>query len=269
MNSRLYLGTLMHARLQPTRHEFTYPVYFYAFDLSELPLLNRSLRGFSYNRFNAVALHDRDYLKDEPGSIMDKLIRVLKAQGVDRRPERVELITAARWFHYVFNPVSFYYCYAAGDEPMCIVAEVNNTFRDKHVYVLDRPLSPAGADPLRYRHAKTFHVSPFNDLTGWYDFRFSAPAAHLSVQIDLWRQDRPWIVTELRGRACPLTSGSLARTLLRYPLTAALTTPRILAEAARLYFRKRLPVFRRPEPTDPCTLRIGPSRTPSKTNAPG
>jgi cyclopropane-fatty-acyl-phospholipid synthase len=261
VKSRLYVGELMHARMQPVGHRFTYPLYFYAFDLAELPLLDRAIRGFSYNRRNLVAIHDRDYLTAGTAPIRDKLMDLLAARGVAAAITRVELVTGARLLNYAFNPVSFFYGYDSQDVCICVVAEVNNTFGDKHVYVLDQPTSAAGAQSACYRHPKTFHVSPFNDMQGWYEFRFSPLGDTASIQIDLWREDRPWMMAELRGRARPLTSGTLARTLARYPFTTALTMPRILAQAAVLHFRKRLPVFRRPVPADPWTLRVGPSKS--------
>ena len=113
MRSALYTGTVMHARRTPKKNVFRYRVCFYLLDLDELPELDRRVRLFGWNRRNVVSLHDRDHLD----------VRAFLAErGIEA--DRILLLTNLRVLGYVFNPVSFLYCYR-GEELTCIVAELN------------------------------------------------------------------------------------------------------------------------------------------------
>ena len=258
MNSRIYVGEVAHARHEPVQHAFAYPVYFYVFDLDELPALDREVRGFGYNRFSLVSLRDADYLQG-PGSIRQRLMAYLKARGCDDDIARVELVTMARFLNYVFVPVSFYYAYRADGSLRCAVAEVNNTFSERHVYILDQPLSQPGAYPAQFRHDKEFHVSPFNDMEGAYEFSLSRLGDEADIGVDLHRNGVKTVSTRLTGKAVPLTTENLRSVVRRYPLTAALNLPRIVWEAGKLYYRKRLPVFTKPHPSSPMTIGAPPT----------
>lgn len=258
MNSCIYHGQVSHARLQPVGHTFRYPVYFFGLDLAELPELSAVSRLFGHNRKRPLAVHDRDYLTDDPRPIADKLKEFLHRAGLGDATARVFLVTAARYWNYVFNPVSFYYCFNPAGQLRCTVAEVNNTFQERHLYVL--PASTP-ADPQRVAHfeaPKAFHVSPFNDLQGTYSFAFSPPTPRLAIDVNIVREGQVVFRSRMEGSPVPFTAANLRRTLARYPLTAALTVPRIMAQAGRLYFQKKLPVFTKPVPQSPMTIRTAP-----------
>ena len=256
MSSWIYCGSLWHARREPVSHEYTYPVYALGLDLDELPALDRSLSWFGYNRRKLVSLYDDDYLRDEPGTLRDKLRHLLGPAGDEMG--RVILVTSARVLGYVFNPVSFFHVFRADESLLAIVAEVNNTFGDKHVYVLKNPETVAGEWPAKYSHPKEFHVSPFNDLRGLYRFSFADVYRELDICVDLERDGRTILQTRLRAAAEPLTQETLKATLRRYPLTVAMTMPRIVKQAAVLYYRKKLRIYHRPVPAHPMTVRVAP-----------
>ena len=132
MNSRLFNGKIMHARQSPLEHRWVFPYVFYLIDLDELEALNRAVRGFGHNRWRPVSIQDGDYLRGS-GTIRDRLAALVDMAGV----EQVYLVTAARFMVKVFNPVSFYYCLRADGSPVHMVAEVNNTFGDRHLYLLE------------------------------------------------------------------------------------------------------------------------------------
>ena len=241
----------MHQRLGAVGHRFEYPVWHLAVDLDRLEALSRRSRLFAYNRPALVGIRDRDYLSGE-GSIRQKVDRLLAAR--DLRAARVVLITVPKVLGRAFNPVNFYYCYGADGRLLAALAEVNNTFKERHVYFLDRPGPSAEGHAAAYTVPKDFHVSPFNDRSGDYAFRFSAPAESLDIGVDILRQGSVAMRTRLWGAARGMDDRSLAGLLLRMPFSAALTYPRILWQAALLRFRKRLPVYTKPYAGSAMTL---------------
>jgi cyclopropane-fatty-acyl-phospholipid synthase len=250
----------MHARLEPVSHEFTYRVYFYTFDLDELDRLDREVQIFGYNRVRPVAIHDADYLSEGPGTIREKLDVLLQREGFDDPILRVTLITAARYFNYVFNPVSFYYCYGENDELSYVIAEVNNTYRERHLYLLRDGPAPKHGFRKRYTAAKSFHVSPFNNMEGEYDFHFSDEGDSLNIRLDMIRDGRVVFRTRMWGTSAPLTTAAVARTLLIHPFTAAMTMPRIMWQAAKLRWLRRLEYLEKPDPSSHLTIRPAPPR---------
>jgi cyclopropane-fatty-acyl-phospholipid synthase len=248
----------MHARLEPVHHDFMYRLSFFAFDLDELPAIDRRLSLFGYNRVRPFAIHDADYLDDGPGTIRDKLLSRLKSEGLDKPIERITLVTAARYFHYVFNPVSFYYCYNPANQLEYVVAEVNNTYRERHLYLLRDGPEPTRGFLKRFRSSKAFHVSPFNDMKGEYDFQFTDIGDTLDIRLDILREDRVVFRTRLWGDSKPLTNTALVRTALRHPVTTSLTMPRILWQAAKLRWGKKLEHRPKPPPSSPLTIRVAP-----------
>ena len=253
MKSRLYTGELRHTRSRVTRHAFSYSLHLYALDLDEVDDLARQSWWFGHNRIRPIALHDRDYLHPGAAPLRDKVRRVLGENGVTAEPERIVLVTALRQFHYVFNPASFFFCLDAAGQVFTVLVQVNNTFGDTHLYLLPG----IGDDPIT---DKVFHVSPFFPRTGVYRFHLTPPGGEsLTLAITYSIDGEPALQASFTGRGEELTPSILARTVLRHPLRAVLSFPRILAQAARLYFGKKLPVFTRPEPCSPHTIRqVGP-----------
>jgi cyclopropane-fatty-acyl-phospholipid synthase len=244
----------MHARLEPVGHAFRYPCFFFAFDLDELPLLNTLGWLAGYNRRGVISVHDEDHFDRKPASIREKLLSFLGEAGIVERIGRVLMVTSARYFGRAFNPVSFFYCHRADGALCCMVAEVNNTFGERHIYVLPRPAQGEAGETVRCTARKEFHVSPFNDLRGGYEFRFSPPGAALDIRVDLVKEGRTTLKTQMRGNALELSRANLARTLLAYPFSALLTLPRIHWQAARLYFGKKLAFHPKPIPAAAMTL---------------
>ena len=234
MRSAIYTGTLLHARRSPTRHVFRYPVAYWLFDLDELPELDRKLRLFSYNTRNVVTLYDHDHF--DGTTSLKQAVRELAG---DPSIERVLMLTQPRVLGYVFNPVSFYWCYRDDGTLVCVVSELNNTFGERLPEVLRGP-------ELRYEHRKRLHVSPFFGLDHSYEYAFSQPGDELWARIHV-RDDagaRP-LTAVLHGRRRELTNRSLAALLLRYPLQPLQVIALIHFEALRLWL-KRVPFHHKP-----------------------
>lgn len=244
----------MHARLEPVKHAFRYPVFFYAFDLDELPMLNSLGVLAGYNRRGVVSVHDSDHFDNRPASIREKLSSFLRESGIDDNLGRVLMVTAARYFGRVFNPVSFFYCHRDDGSLRCMVAEVNNTFGERHVYVLPNSTGLTSDAPARFSAQKEFHVSPFNDLRGGYEFMFSPAGDKIEIRVDLVKEGKTTMKTQMQGEALPLTRENLARTLVELPFSALLTVPRIHWQAAKLYFGKKLQFHSKPVPASEHTM---------------
>ena len=234
MRSALYTGTLVHARRTPARHVFRYPVSYWLFDLDELPELERRLGLFSVNRGNVVSLRDSDHFDGAA-----PLKRAVVDLAGDPSVERVLMLTQPRVLGYVFNPVTFYWCYRGDGSLACVVSELNNTFGERLPEVLRGP-------DLRYEQRKRLHVSPFFGLDQSYEYAFSDPGAEVWARIHVRDDDgaRP-LTAVLHGRRQELTNRSLGALLLRYPLQPLQVTALIHFEALRLWL-KRVPFHHKP-----------------------
>ncbi len=255
MKSKIYTGTVEHTRHLPVYHHFQYPVYMYGLDIDELSVLDNKLPFFGYNRLRPATINDADYLEERPGGIKEKLLDWLPE--ADRaQVASVMLITSARYFNYVFNPVCFYYCFDRRGDVIRLVAEVSNTYGERHVY-LPEPM-PGGTSETgrrQYTAEKAFHVSPFNNMDGRYNFFCSPPGRSIDVGIHLVREGEKVFEARLRARGRELTGAAQLGVLLRHPLLPHLTMPRIIYEAMRLYYRKHLPWHDKPAPSNPMTIR--------------
>ncbi|MFQ3225350.1 MAG: DUF1365 family protein [Lentimonas sp.] len=250
-HSQIYRGEVVHQRLTPVPHTFTYPVTFFAFDLNELDALAARVSCFSHNRPGLLRLNDRDYLRGESRSVAGQLTTYL---GAEMEGQRTLLVTSPRYLNYAFNPVNFH-LRMAGDQLLAVVAEVNNTFGDRHVYPLmnleasDRPHCWTARCP------KDFHVSPFNDMTGEYRFTFRVRAEEVCLGVDLYRDGDCVLKTWIQGRGAAVTRSNIIRYALLHPFDTALNSmPRIIWQAAQLYYKKKLQMHARPSPESPQTL---------------
>ncbi len=149
------------------------------------------------------------------------------------------MLANARVAGYVFNPISVHWCYAADDALVALLAEVHNTYGERHVYLL-RP-----DDSGRANADKQLYVSPFFDMVGQYVMRFSPPADELSVTMALRKDGRTPFTATLRGRRRPATGGAVLRAALRYPFMPLLVSALIRYQGIKLWAR-RLPVVPRP-----------------------
>lgn len=224
----LYRGHVRHARNAP-RHAFTYGTYMHLFDLDEVARINGTFRLLGYNRPRPVSLYDSDHLDGRP--LRDGVEHAVLSRGFKWPGGRVLLLTHGRVAGFVFNPVSFFYCFDAAGQLDLVVAEVNNTYGERHVYVL--PRHECGAR----LHKKEFHVSPFFGLEGTYRFDVAAPGESIEVGIDLTVQSQPRFRARLSLERKRLTDGSLLAMLARYPLVTVQVLAAIHWEAVRLWWK--------------------------------
>ena len=261
----LLVGRVSHSRLVPRPHAFAYRLFMLRFDLAEVPRLDRELRLFGMRWWKPVRFDAADFLavprasgppEARVAALRAAVLTTLLEHGVRDRIGRIELVAHGRIFGYVFNPVSFFLCYGAADDgtadagPVAVIADVHNTFGERHAYVL--PAARA-EEPGRWHAKKVFHVSPFFTLDGTYRFALSFAEGAADVGIDLYRGGRPVFVSRLQLARQPLSDGGLARALARFPFMTARIIAAIHWEALRLW-RKGLSYHPKPD-YDPAQAR--------------
>ncbi len=253
LQSNLYEGEITHARTKPVKHNFSFPIYTFVLDLDELELLDEQIRFFGYNRGSVFTLYDSDYLGSGQGSIKEKLKNWLTKFGYQEKYSTVKMITTLRVFKHTFNPVIFYYCLDSENNIVYHVAEVHNTFGEGHLYILkDGKRSRVGTE---YLVPKEFHVSPFNKVEGDYNFHFSRLKEKLDVRINVSKDKKNFFYARISGNAQKITKYTLVKLIMKYPFRTLLVIPKILAEAAKLYYVKNLDIIDKPEPSSERTYK--------------
>jgi hypothetical protein len=252
MKACLFRGELTHHRVRPARHELRYSAAYFWLGLDELEALGRRLRLFGVNRRRLFSFYDADHLDGRGGSIRGQIEDRLGARGIDLRGGAIFLLTQCRLLGYVFNPVSFYYACDFAGALRAIVAEVNNTFGERHLYMLsDAEREPAeDRETAVFTAAKRLHVSPFLSTDAHYEFRFAPVGERLSVFIREREGGAPMLDAHLWGKRRPLDDRALAALALRDPLSTLKVTAAIHWQALRLW-RKRVPFHTHPGPATP------------------
>ncbi len=259
MNSCLYECHVMHARFSPRPHRFLYRIFLFALDLDELATLDRGMPLFSVGRRNLYSFREGDFLptdetlhnrtaepprgaREPSGGLRQRVTAYLAAHGVTLDGGRVVLVTLPRVAGYLFNPVSFYFCYDRAGAPLAAIAEVTNTFKEMKPYFLGPDAQAAQNGEFRVRVPKHFYVSPYSDVDVAFDFTLRTPGDRLSVQIDDYVGTERTLTSALTGDRRELTGARLAWFSLKYPLITVRVIALIHWHAFRLWL-KRVPWF--------------------------
>ncbi|MCA9174730.1 MAG: DUF1365 domain-containing protein [Planctomycetales bacterium] len=238
LHSCLYVGEVRHHRLVPFDHKFRYSVFLVYLDLNELDEVFRGRWLWSTRRLAAARFRREDHLGD-PGTSLSESIASLVQERSGLRPEGpIRLLTHLRYFGFVMNPVSFYYCFnRAGNQVQHVVAEVNNTpWGERHCYVLDWQNSTEPRS-LRAEISKEFHVSPFMPMDMQYVWQLTQPAASLAVSIENWQYGERSFVASLQLQRREITTHSLALALLRHPWMTGKVFAAIYWQALKLWWK--------------------------------
>ena len=239
-------GQVIHKRLRPTANAFNYPTYFLMLPMRSL---HRNGSGaLAHNRRSALSFFDRDH-GDGGDNAVTWLDALLWREGVEDADGELWLHTYPRVLGYTFKPVSFWYCHRLDGSLRAIVVEVNNTFGERHCYLLDAP--DYGRE---LRADKVFHVSPFCTLAGGYRFRFlrsdqggvQKTVARIDYHDSLDDAAEALLQTSVSGTLEPVTAASLRRALWRYPAMTLGVMARIHWQAFKIW-RKHVPFIRKPE----------------------
>ena len=233
VGAALYECRVVHARQAPLRHAFSYRTYQWLVDLDHLPgpgWLASLLAGF----------RARDHLGDPARGIRANVDEFLRGRGVDLGGGRVLMLAHARVLGYVFNPLTLYWCHRADGTLACVIAEVHNTYGQRHAYLVRTD------DQGRARVDKELYVSPYHPVDGWYQMSLPVPDGRLAINVTLNRPNGDRFVASVRGAGVPATRLALLRAAARHPCATVLVSARIRWQGIRLYARGLRPAPRPP-----------------------
>jgi uncharacterized protein len=227
----LYECTITHVRTAPLRNVFTYRSYQWLVDLDHLPRLGPGLRLLA--GFDA-----RDHFGDPGRGIRENLDGFLREHDIDLGGGQVLMLTHARVLGYVFNPLTVYWCHRADGTLACVVAEVHNTYGQRHAYLLHTD------DRGRAEVAKQFYVSPYYPVDGSYRMSVPEPGARLALSIVLRRPDGHSFAASVHGQGVPASARALIGIAVRHPWSTVVVAVRIRWQGVKLYLRGLRPVPR-------------------------
>lgn len=269
MNSCIYTLKLIHNRRIPRLNSFKYSIYMMYLDLDEIEAMSKSLFLFSYNKWNVLSFFDQDHFKfvsqkSKKAEVIaretidfdaqkylnkntkERLQVLIKELQLDFELDKAYVLTSLRNFGYIFNPVSFYYCFDGEGRFRAMFSEVNNTFGDQKMYhcVIDNPEAEIFTDT----QTKNYYISPFINYDNNLHWRFKIPADKIMMSIDSLKNNEVELQTSFTGDRKELNNINLLWAVIRYPMVTLMAIVLIHYQALKLFIKKIK--FYRKEATD-------------------
>jgi DUF1365 family protein len=226
----------MHHRLTPKEHKFSYKFFSFYLDLDEIDQLTKNIHFLSRNRFNVYAFFDQDHIEKGGKSIKENILVYLNEQGIDLKGGRIMVLTYLRTFGYVFNPVTFYYCFDKENNPVCVIPEIGNTFGELKPFLICK--DHLKDNTFRERQDKFYYISPFSKLDDQLDFKLTIPNDRCNICIDTSRNGKKQILTTMMGNRQELTNSNLFWLTLKFPFITLKVITLIHWHAFLLWIKK-------------------------------
>lgn len=238
INSCLYQMKLWHDRHQPKRYKFTHDIFMFYIDLDEIDILPTMFGLIGHCSSRVYDFREEDHIHTKQQSLKEHIRAYAASKGVTQAIDKVFLLTNLRIVGYVFNPVSFYYCYDAQGNSVCVVVEIGNTFSELKYFFL----SPSTKKDKSFlaQEIKYYYISPFTDMDNTLDFNVQEPGDDVHIEIDVLKNGAKFFYSGMRGKKIPLTTGNLCWMTLRFPLMTLKVIALIHWHAMLLYLGLRL-----------------------------
>ncbi len=244
--AQLYISDVMHRRLTPVRYKFSYRVFGLLSNLDHLNELGSLSTFISYNRFNLFSFYDADHGPEDGSDLKRWIKRHLSESNITNENITVYLHGMPRVLGYTFNPISYWFCYSEQQQLLAILVEVNNTFGDKHSYLLDANEIPEHAS-VRANKKKNLHVSPLIDMDAEYYFKISPPGDTFTAAIKETQNQELFLVAAQHGHKKSITSASLLKVFFGLPFMTLKVISMIHWQALKIYLRGGK-FYKRPAP---------------------
>lgn len=245
--SALFPGHVTHARLRPKVHKLAYKIYSLLLDLDELEALDVKLKLFSLDRFNLFSFYRQDRGDGSATSLRLQVERAMDVAGVTPDGGAIRLLTMPRMAGWAFNPLSVFFCYNRGGEIVAILWEVDNTFRQRHGYMI--PVDDAESGRIVQSCDKAFYVSPFMDMRLRYEFEVTPPTDKLAIRINSFDDEGLLLTARHQAHRVELTDGALLRAFFAIPFLTLKVVGGIHWEALKIWL-KGIGLHKRPAPPE-------------------
>ena len=233
-NSCIYNGKVIHKRFKPKEHYFKYKVFSLFLDLSELNVIEKNIKIFSYNKFNLISFFDIDHGPRDGTPLINWIKKNLKNIGINNENIKIKLLCYPRILGYVFNPLSIFFIYDNKNNLISILYEVKNTFGEQHTYVFNVKKKD---NLIKNFCNKKFHVSPFIEMDCKYSFKILEPKNKLSVVINQSDQTGKLLYASQDGIRSQLSGKNLIFSYISHPLMTFKIIGAIHFEALKLWLK--------------------------------
>ena len=240
----LYTCKVMHRRLVKTPYRFSYRIFSLLIDIDRLDEVNNKSLLLSVNRFNLLSFSTKDHLPHSNLTLREWVNNALLTKNIDASELTIKILCMPRVLGWGFNPLSIWYCEDQLGNPIATICEVHNTFGERHCYIL-LPEQPEW--PVKTTHAKSFHVSPFFDIKGHYEFILDKPASNLKIGIKLFDNMQCMLDATQNGKSIAPTTSNLIKQSLSIPFQTAKVLGAIHWQALKIWLRGNH-FYRKPEP---------------------
>jgi len=232
ISSSIYSGIITHKRFKPKKHFFSYKTFSLLINLKEVDNIAKKISFFSYNKFNILSFYNLDHGPRNGKSLTTWVKKTLSGSKINIDNGTIKLLCFPRFFGYVFNPLSIFYCYDRNLKLKAVLYEVKNTFNEQHIYVFR---STPSSKVIFHKCSKKFYVSPFIKMKTFYNFRLSKPGSSLDVLIKQTDAQGALLIAHQTGKRIKLNSKNLFYQFLKHPLMSFKVIMAIHFEAFRLW----------------------------------